>query len=176
MVRVAAAFASGIGTPPDLTQAEKWYRRGYEGGSDVCLLRLGYQYVNSGQVAKAEEVFKTGVERGLKPAMYRLAWTYSKSGQWPQRREEALLLLERASAAGDLYGRLFLSRAMIRGWFGLRLIPRGIRLSNSVADDLVELIANDELAASKRDSSAQLGFVSRFARPWLLGAIRMPAL
>jgi TPR repeat protein len=171
MVRAATALASGTGTPPDFAQAEKWYRRAYENGSDEGLLQLGDHYVKTGQFAKAEEVFKTGVERGLSPALYRLAWTYSKSGQWPQKREEALMLLERASSAGDLYGKLFLSRAMIRGWFGLRLIPRGIRLSKSVADDLFPLVENEELLAS----SAQLGFFSRLSRPWLLGTMRIPA-
>jgi TPR repeat protein len=172
---VRAAFASGTGTPPDLAQAEKWYRCAYENGSDEGLLQLGDYYVKTGQFAKAEEVFKTGVERGLTPALYRLAWAYSKSGQWPQKREEALVLLERSSAAGDLYGKLFLARAMIRGWFGLRLIPHGIRLINSVADDLGQLVGNEELAASRRDSDAQLGFFRRLARPWLLGAMRIPA-
>ena len=175
LVRVAAAFASGTGTPVDPAQAEKWYRRSYEGGSDVGLLRLGHHYLRSRQYTKAEEVFRTGTERGLAPAMSRLAWTYSKSAHWSQKREEALTLLERGAAAGDLYARLFLARTMTRGWFGLRRIPRGIRLSSRVADDLFELVKGEEPAAPKRSGNVQLGFFSYLARLWLLRAIRIPA-
>jgi hypothetical protein len=97
---LGAAFEWGVGTERDLVQAEKWYRRAYEGGSDGALIRLATPYSGSQQYAKAEEVYRRGVERNWAPAMYRLAWVYSKCPGWRARRDEARTLLEGASAAG----------------------------------------------------------------------------
>jgi TPR repeat protein len=124
LVRVAAAFASGTGTPVDPAQAEKWYRRAYEGGSDVGLLRLGHHYLRSRQYTKAEEVFRTGTERGLAPAMSRLAWTYSKSAHWSQKREDAA----RARGRRGRSLREALSRAHDDAWL-VRSAPYSARHS-----------------------------------------------
>ncbi len=174
MAAVGWAFHTGNGTPRDLTQAEKWYRRAFEGGSDYGLLWLGLLYLKQRQYAKAEEVFRTGVERGWLPAMSYLARTYSKSADWPQKREEARTLLERASAAGDLSARRFLAIATMRGWFGLRLIPNGIRMCIKAADDLFELIKDDEVLAAKNDGNKPLGFFSRFVQRFSLGITGIP--
>jgi len=175
MASVGAAFQKGLGTPPDLAQAEKWYRRAYDGGSDHGLLWLGQLYQRQRQYAKAEQVYRTGAERGWAPAMCRLAWVYSKSPAWPQKRKEALSLLERASAAGDLSARHFLAIAMMRGWFGLRRIPEGIRLTVKVSDDLYELVKDEEALAAKNDSDKPPGFFSRLVQLFALGIMRIPA-
>ena len=174
MANVGTLFQRGIGTPADLIQAEKWYRRACEGGSDDGLMWLGYLYANSRQYAKAEEVFKTGVERGRLPAMLRLAWVYSKSPDWRQKRDEALALLERASAAGDLSAKNFLANAVMRGWFGLRRIPEGVRLMFKVSDEMAELIKDDELLAPKTDSNARLGFFGSLVRRYSLTFAWLP--
>jgi TPR repeat protein len=173
MGSLGVAFQTGVGTPVDLAQAEKWYRRAHESGADEGLLWLGRLYLVSQRYTEAEQVFMAGVERGFVPAMYRLAWTYAKSTRWSEKRGEALHLLERASAAGDISARRFLANAMARGWFGLRRIPSGIRLLSSVAHDLAALIEDEEPVAPKRD--AQLGFLSRLVRLCPLGAVRIPA-
>lgn len=175
MATLGGLFKSGTGTPLDLVQAEKWYRLAYEGGSDHGLLSLGHLYVTLRQYDQAEQVFRTGVERGLVPAMFRLAWTYSKTTYWPQKREEALRLLEQASAAGDLFAKRFLGNAMVHGWFGLRRIPGGFRLLSSLADDLAALLKDEEPVAPNTDANARPGFLSHFARVFWLSAVRVPA-
>jgi len=106
--------------------------------------------------------------------MYRLAWIYSKSARWREKRDEALTLLERASAAGDIFAKHFLARSMAHGWFGLRRIPEGIRLIFRVGADMAELIKDEKLTTPK-DSNEQLGFLGNLARLCPLGAIRIPA-
>lgn len=175
MAHVGAAFQKGIGTAPNPAQAEKWLRRAYENGSDHGLLWLGHLYLGSQEYAKAEEVFRTGVARGCVPAMYRLAWTYSKSSHWPEKRDEALALLERASAAGDLSAKYCLAMTMARGWFGLRRIPSGIRLIFRVVDEMAELIKDEQSAAGKRGSKAKPTFFGRLARFYPLFAVRILA-
>jgi hypothetical protein len=107
--------------------------------------------------------------------MQRLAWSYWKSADWPQRRGEALALLERGSAAGDLSARRYLASSLTRGRFGLRHIPRGIRLLFSIAEDMANLV-EDEMATSQSDGKTRPGFFSRLsAQLWLLNATRHPA-
>jgi TPR repeat protein len=175
MAAVGWAFETGNGTSPDMAKAEKWYRRAFERESDYGLLRLGHLYVTQGQYAEAEEVFRSGAERGWAPAMYRLAWTYSKSADWPQKRDEVLTLLERASAVGDLSAKRFLAIAMMRGWFGWRRIPSGIRMNIKVANDLFDLIKDDdEVLAAKDNGMMPLEFFRHFVQRFSLGFAGIP--
>ena len=175
MVPVGLRFENGEGTARDLAQAEKWYLSAHEAGSDYGLIRLGDLYQKSGQYEKAQAVFRAGVDRGFVPAMFRLAWSYSKSPDWPQRRDEALTLLERGSAAGDLCARRCLAAGMMHGWFGLRRIPDGIRLMFSTAEDIANLI-KDEAAIGQIETKPRPGFFKRLATQfWLPDATRRPA-
>jgi TPR repeat protein len=160
MTAVGQMFEDGKGTARDLAQAEKWYLSAYEAGSDYGLMWLGQLYQESGQHEKAQRVFRTGVERGFAPAMLGLASSYRNSTDWPQRRNEALTLLERGSAAGDFFARRYLAVGMTRGWFGLRHIANGIRLAFSTAEEMGNLI-NDETGTAQTGRIARPGFLSR---------------
>jgi TPR repeat protein len=175
MASVGNRFEHGLGIAPDLAQAENWYLRAYQAGSDYALIWLGDLYQKSKRYEQAQAVFRTGVERGFVPAMFRLAWSYWNSPDWPQRRDEAMALLERSAAAGDLSAKRFLAVAMMRGGFGLRHIPNGIRLLLSVAEEMADL-GKDETATAPSDSKTRKGiFGGLAARLWLLGAARHPA-
>jgi tetratricopeptide (TPR) repeat protein len=172
MANVGQLFENGTGTARDLAQAEKWYLRAYEAGSDYGLIWLGHLYQESRQYEKAQEVFRSGVDQGFVPAMLRLASSYWNSPNWPQRRDEALTLLEHGSAAGDLSARRYLAVGMTRGWFGLRRIPDGIRLVFSTAEDLANLL-KDETAMAQSERETRPGLFNLLAaRLWVLGATR----
>jgi TPR repeat protein len=175
MANVGNLFEYGNGTARDLAQAEKWYLRAYEAGSDYGLIWLGHLYQQSGRYEQARVVFQAGVARGFVPAMVRLALSYRNSPDWPQRRDEARMLLERGSAAGDFSAKRFLAAGMTGGWFGVRHIPDGIRLLLSAAEDWGNLV-KDETATAQSDSKKRPSFFNRFAaRLWLLDATRHPA-
>jgi TPR repeat protein len=175
MASVGQMLEVGTGTAQDLAQAERWYLRAYQAGSDYGLIWLGGLYQRSGEYEKAQEVYRTGVERGFVPAMVRLAACYRNSPDWRQRREEAMALLKRGSAAGDLFARHSLAGAMTRGWFGVRHIPEGFRRLSSVADEMMNLI-KDDMALARSSNEARSGFLGRLAAQlWLLGAARHPA-
>jgi hypothetical protein len=107
--------------------------------------------------------------------MLRLASSYWNSPDWPQGRDEALALLERGSAAGDLSARRYLAVGMTRGWFGLRHIPEGVRLLFSTAEEMANLL-KVETATAQRDRKTWPGFFDRLAaKLWLLDATRHPA-
>jgi tetratricopeptide (TPR) repeat protein len=170
---LGAAFGLGVGTKRDLDQAEKWYRRAYEGGSDDALLQLGALYSRSRQYAKAAEVYRTGVERNWAPAMYRLAWVYSKCPGWRARRDEARTLLERAAVAGDISAKNFLAGLMARGRFGVRRVPDGFRLMVSATKEMAELAKDEKLPAPDPDERS--GLAGYFSRLCPLVAKRFPA-
>lgn len=172
---VGWAFDTGTGVPQDLLLAEKWYRRAFDGGSDYGLFWLGVLYTKQGQWEKATEVFRTGAERDWAPAMYQLARLYLQSANWRQKRNDALVLLERASVAGDLSARRFLATTMMHGWFGWRRIPAGIRMFSKVAEDMAELVKDDQTLAAKLDSGKLSGFFSRFIQRLVLGISGIPA-
>jgi hypothetical protein len=162
MATVGKLFENGTGTMRDLAQAEEWLVRAYKAGSDYGLIWLGLLYQESSQHEKAQDVFRTGVERGFVPAMFYLAWSYHNSADWPQRRDEVLTLLERGSAAGDLSAKRFLANVMMRGQFGLRHVPAGIRLLFNFAKDFARLV-EDEKATAQSEKEIQPGFFSRLA-------------
>ncbi len=177
MATVGNMFENGNGTARDLAQAEKWYLRAYEAGSDYGLIWLGHLYQKSRQYEKAQDVYRAGVERGFVPAMLRLASSYRNSPDWPQRRDEALTLLERGSAAGDFSARRYLAVGMTRGWFGLRHIPDGIRLVLNSAEDMANLVEGEKKATAQSDKKTRPRFFSRLAAQlWLLDDTRHPAL
>ena len=96
-----------------------------------------------------------------------LAWSYRNSADWAQRRDEALTLLERGSAAGDLSARRLLANAMMRGAFGWQRIPAGIRLLLNFANDVAKLV-EEEKATAKGAAQMRPAFLSRFAaKLWL---------
>jgi hypothetical protein len=162
MATLGRLFETGAGTDRDLVQAEAWYSRAYEAGSDYALIWLGLLYLKSNRLEKATEVFRTGVDRGFAPAMYYLALSYWKSRDWLQKRDEAMLLLQRGATAGDLQAQRFLVASMLRGRFGLQHIPAGFRLLSKVANDEGKIIEDDK--AARADSSEKpLGFFGRLA-------------
>ncbi|OAE95909.1 hypothetical protein AYJ54_37075 [Bradyrhizobium centrolobii] len=172
MATVGEMFSLGTGAPQDLEQAEKWLLRAYQAGSDYGLIWLGSLYERSKRYEEAQEVYKTGAARGFAPAMLYLAACYRRSPNWTQSRRETLALLEQGPAASDLFIRHWLTTAMVRGWFGLRYIPEGIRRLPGVAHDMANLV-KDETATSQDDSQSRPGFISRLvAQLWLVGATR----
>jgi hypothetical protein len=165
-------YHTGTGTTQDWAQAEKWLVRAYQAGSDYGLICLGCLYERSERSEKAQEVYRAGVARGFVPAMVYLAASYRKSADWAQRRHETLKLLEHGQAAGDLFARHWLTTAMVRGWFGLRCIPEGIRRLPGVAHDMAALV-EDETSTLQGDSKTRSGFIRRLAAQlWLMGATR----
>jgi hypothetical protein len=162
MATVGQLFESGTGTARDLVLAEEWLFRAHRAGSDYGLIWLGLLYQEKSRHEKAQDVFRTGVERGFEPAAFYLAWSYWNSTEWPQKRDETLALLVRGSAAGDLSAKRFLANAMMRGYFGLRLIPAGVRLLHNFTEDLAKLV-EDERAAAPTEKEIRPGFLNRLA-------------
>jgi TPR repeat protein len=162
MGTVGYMLENGTGIARDLVQAEEWYLRAHGAGSDYALIWLGLLYLETNRHEKAQDIFRTGVGRGFAPAMYHLAFSYWKSGDWLQKRNEAMLLLQRGATAGDLGAQRFLVTSMLRGRFGLQYVPAGFRLLSKVANDDGKIIEDDK-AATESIRGKPLGFFGRLA-------------
>jgi TPR repeat protein len=125
---VAWSYAVGTGVPKDLDQAQAWYRRAYEGGSDRGLLEYGAYLVSTGQNDEAEKVYEIGWQRGFVPAVYRLIRLRLRPTLPLAERLAWKPSLEWAVEAGHPAARYLLSKYLVRGWFGVPGIPRGMKL------------------------------------------------
>ncbi len=126
---VAWSYASGTGVQRDDDQAQAWYRRAYEGGSDRGLLDYGQYLVAKGQTDEAEKVYEAGWERGLVPAVYRRIRLHLRPTMPLAERLSWRPSLEWAAQSGHPAARYLLSKYLFRGWFGLRGIPLGAKLA-----------------------------------------------
>jgi TPR repeat protein len=125
---VAWSYAVGWGVPKDPEEAQAWYRRAFEGGSDRGLLDYGADLVSRGQIGEAEKVYEAGWQRGFVPAVYRLIRLNLRSTLPLAERLAWKVPLEWAASEGHPGARYLLSKYLIRGLFGVRGIPLGLRL------------------------------------------------
>jgi TPR repeat protein len=135
MIQVGYAYEAGRGAPIDRVRAEEWYSKAYEGGSDFGLLRVAILAFRRGDIAKARTVLDVGVGQGLTRAMDYLAWVELRLSGKEETRRQARALYEQAIASGDFAARMSYARAMARGRFGWREIPKGVRSLRAVAKD-----------------------------------------
>ena len=126
---VAWCLVVGTGATEDVDEAMAWYQRAYEGGSDRALLEFGAFLVWKGQTVEAEQVYEAGWQRAFVPAVYRLIRMRLKPSLPLRTRLTWKPSLEWAAAAGHPAARHLLSRYLLRGWFGVLGIPRGVGLA-----------------------------------------------
>lgn len=110
MLLVGWAYQVGMGVSPDDALSEHWYRLAFEAGSLQAQLRLGRLYEERSDFARCKEVYGVGAADRWPPAMFYLARTKFHRPINPAEVEEARLLLEDASAQGDL------GAQMLLGW------------------------------------------------------------
>jgi TPR repeat protein len=128
MGQVACWYEFGTGVSPDLAKAEEWYRRAAVGGLRLATLRYAALVRGRRDYARVEAIFSSDFFRDWPPAWFWLA--YSRLRQSNRRADymRALPLLERASMSGCPIAKLLLAQWMTWGRFGIRNIPRGLRL------------------------------------------------
>jgi len=161
MLLVGWAYNAGAGVTADLAQAERWYRLAFEGGAQQAQLRLGWTYEQRSDVAGCEEVYGVGAADGWAPAMYHLAMIKFRQPRTPARLEAARILLEQASAQGDLGAQWVLAGLLWRGRFGLRQIPSGVRLALDLCKKLTALVDEEDASGDCSSERTTLALAAR---------------
>jgi len=129
MLLTGYAYLTGEGTTADEAAAEQWLRRAAGLGCQDAQLRLGSLYRKRRDFVECERIYGMGPDGVWSPATYYLAWAKLRQPATPQRTQDARRLLELAASQGDIEAELDLSVLMVRGRFGMRLIPVGLRRS-----------------------------------------------
>jgi TPR repeat protein len=125
MGKVAWSYFRGQGVSADISRAEEWYRRGFEGGSTRFLLDYAALLLKRDGFDAAESAFRSAAADGWPPALFWLAWCRIKRSNTRQALVQVRPLLERAAAHGSPGAQWFLAHNMAHGRFGLREVPRG---------------------------------------------------
>ncbi len=112
----------------DLGAAERSYHQAICAGSWSATLRYAKLLARRGDVAECENVLRDGVELDFVPAFFWLAWYRYKWVPTRATARDIRPLLERAEGRGHPIARKFLAGLMLRGKFGIRHIPDGLRI------------------------------------------------
>lgn len=127
MSYVGHAYELGNGVEANLIEAEEWYRRAYESGSQYSQLCYGGILARRKDYPACIEVFSASAAADWAPAQYWLAVYRLKLSRTRQTLDEVRRLLERASAQGSISADLFLGRLLLRGEYGFSSRFRGFR-------------------------------------------------
>jgi TPR repeat protein len=136
MIGVGTGYLYGRLVKADTGLGEDWYRRAAEHGSRYAQLRLGKALGARGDFDGCEQVFTIGADQNWAPAQFWLAWYRLRRSRTRATYLEVQPLLEKASAQGSPAARWLLGKRMSRGTFGIRHIPRGIRMMLELGDEL----------------------------------------
>lgn len=126
---VAWHYLNGVGVAADAAQAEDWYRRASDTGSQSALITYASILWQRGEEELREAVLNSGIAVDWAPALYRLAWSRIQRTKTRRKTlQEVRPLLERAAELGSPSARRMLAREMSLGRFGLHRVPRGLRM------------------------------------------------
>ena len=139
-------------TERDQAAAEEYYRQALCAGSWRATIGYAHRLFERGAHDKWPSTLGDGVQHGFIPSCYWLAWyTYERNPKARTARE-VRPLLEAAAAAGHPGAKLILARWAASGKFGLREVPRGLRMLREIAsvvmggEDASGLAATDDRA------------------------------
>jgi len=160
MYWIALAYGHGTGCAMDLERAEEWARRAFEGGCQRA--QLYYARFNGlrKEFTKCEEILSVGAANDWAPALYWLARYRLRRAETRETLDQVRPLLERAIAKGGLDAQRYLALLMLRGRYGLREIPNGLRLLSDVFEKVdapvgdVETTTNPQPAPTTVSSMA----------------------
>lgn len=139
MVSVGTFYKMGIGVGINPSQAEHWYRVAEERGSQLASHYLVELYREQGDLDKCESVLQKAVAEHWAPALFDLAVIKLEQPKTRAQRDEARILLEEASALGDIGAQWYLGRRMVHGMFGWRYMRRGFYLTMDACEKSLAL-------------------------------------
>jgi TPR repeat protein len=113
MFYIGVIYQNGMGCPADISAAEKWFRRAADAGSVTAYYSLGDLYGRSKRWREAREAFAIAGAKEYGPALNRLGRIYAVGRGVEKDVRKARQYLERASAEGNLPGRIALARVLI---------------------------------------------------------------
>ena len=127
--KLAWHHSTGTGTPKDMRKALDFYRAALEGGSWMAMIDYARLCAAFGDDEEAERMYLDGIDANFLPANY---WMAQHLYNRAPTRKTALRIkpwLDKVVDGGHPRATIFQVRLYLRGKYGLRSIPRWIRLA-----------------------------------------------
>lgn len=128
MIWLGNSYRYGLGTEPNFEKAYDSYSVAMAEGSWIATRDIAGLLFNNGNFAECEEILEEGIECDFIPAYFWLAWYRIQRSDTQDTFNTARPLLEHAAAAGHPHAEKYLAVLMVTGKFGIRKIPRGLKL------------------------------------------------
>ena len=128
METVACRYWTGSGTAPDLDQAEIYYRRAADAGSQMAHIHCARLLFAQLRYEESERVLQHSAISNFAPAAFWLASHRYWRCKSRSVASEIRPLLEYAARAGHPGAKNFLKRLMATGKLGIFAIPKGLLL------------------------------------------------
>ncbi len=125
MIEIASCYEFGRGVLRDEAEADQWYFRAFEGGSQFAMLKCAKAAASRQDFALCEEILKVGVDQDWPPAVFWLAWYRHRQSGSRATYRAIRPLLEKAAKRGHPAARMILGNLMVRGKFGVFRVPQG---------------------------------------------------
>ena len=128
MHELALRAWSEIGEGANLSEADYWYRKAIDRGSQMAMIHRARMLGTHGHWDECEQQLQLAMQQELVAAWY---WSARFRFTWNPTRETARAvrpLLEHAVAKGHPAAEAMLTRHMVRGKYGALLRPKGLWL------------------------------------------------
>lgn len=143
MLYIAKSYATDNPSKENLLEAEKWYLKAGEKGSDFALYSLGKLYIKVGKLGEAKKIFSSDSLQNYLPAIHELGRMYHYGIGTAIDLALARSFLERASAQGHVFAKRELAGMLSRGSSGLLQVPRGLYLFAASMVDMIRVLKTE---------------------------------
>jgi TPR repeat protein len=126
MLEVAMCYEYGDCVAYDSAVAELWYKRAFDGGSQVAMLKCANFALWRKDFEPCEEILAIGVEQDWPAAIFFLAWCRHKQSDSRDTYRKIRPLLVKAARRGHPGADFMLTHFMVNGKFGGLEIPLGM--------------------------------------------------
>jgi TPR repeat protein len=125
MLEIGVCYEYGYGVPADLKQAENWYKQALAAGSQYAMLKCAHFAASRQDFLDCNAILQPGIEVRWASAEFWQGWYRQKQCDSKKSYQSIFPLLNAAAKRGHPGARTILANFMVRGKFGMLLVPIG---------------------------------------------------
>jgi TPR repeat protein len=149
MLELGRAYASGIGTPIDVSQAEMWFGKVAQLGSIRAHWYLGRLLMRQRKYQEAKDALSFSAARGYAPALFDIGRLYLHGWGVERDRLKAQNYFERSADAGNVFAKTRLAGLLLRSGKGFSAKLKGVALVFSAYRDLLVAMFSGKLESER---------------------------
>lgn len=126
-VMVGWMLEQGLGTSPDLLEAERWYKDAALMNSAFSQFKLAKLFARCDRRVEAIDWYEKAASNNFSPAIFRLGWMFDVGKGVSADKKKAMQLYLKASTLGHVFAERQLGFMLVRGYGGALKVPSGIK-------------------------------------------------